>query len=265
MSSVAFILAIALITFVAALASISPLIWLAIAIACMALCIAIAKSNIKSGAAKLSLAALGCLAVVGGVLTIKVSQFFEQEINAPLREAQAAERSIEQLLVSADPQRFSKALTIAQVMPNPDRKNFMTWQLHRKITALNGDVVLADSEIAAALATARAINACPDFVPAALVRQTEPADLLRTLQKLPDRDGCQGADSQLVQRFIERCKGRLAVRCKQELPKKELLLAADQRYTFDRRYPNRTVGERTGRAYALRELIQLVWPRQFGS
>jgi hypothetical protein len=260
MSVIAFILAIALCIVLAAIVSISPLIWLAIAIACVALCIAIAKSHIKSGPAKLSLAALGCLAVVGGVLAIKVSQFFEQEINAPLREAQAAERSIEQLLVSADPQRFSKALTIAQAMPNPDRKNFMTQQLHHKLTALNGDVVLAQSEITAALGAARAINACPDFVPAALARQTEPADLLRTLQKLPDRDGCQGADRQMVQRFIERCKGRLAVRCARELPKKELLLAADQRYTFDRRYPNRTVGELTGRAYGLRELAKVVWP-----
>lgn len=259
---VAFVFAIALCVVLAAVFSLSPMVWLALGIACVAWCLVVAMSNINRGLAKLSMAALGCVTLVGLVMYFHVSQFVEREISAPLREVESAQNAIDGLLASTDQKRFSKALTIAQALQNPDRKYAMTWQLHQKLADLSGAVALAETEIAAALDAARAVNACPEFVPAALARQIQPADLLRTLQKWPDSNDCQGADRQLVQRFTERCKGPMADRCANELSRTALLLASDSRYLVDQRFPNRPVGELTPRAYALRELIESVWPKQ---
>jgi hypothetical protein len=253
-----------------AIISISPIIWLALVIVCVAICMIALKSKTKSTAAKLGDAALGFSALIGMVLVVQVSQFFEKENFARDKEklafqaklAQESREAFNHLLISADPQRFSKALIIAQSQKNADQIRTMTSEIHHKLSSLSGAAPLAETEIEAAQSAAYAIRSCPGFVPTALVRQIQPADFLRVLKITPDRQDCNGRDLELVQRVIERCKGPWAGRCANELPQGALLVESELRNVADPRYPNLNIGEHTDRAAAIRQLIQAVWPQQ---
>jgi hypothetical protein len=247
--------------------SISPMSWLALFVVCGAICVAVAKSNIQP-TAKLKSAAGYCFSMVVLFIAAHFVWFWELEISRPHRQskaAQATQLEIDRLLVSTGTQRFSKALTIAQSFLSAEstgQNHQMTLTIHQALDALNGSIPLAESEIVAAIAAARAVRACPDFIPSVLARQIALADLASTLQSWPNRPDCAGADLRLVQRIIERCERQMAGRCPNELPLAALLLESDVRFAPDSRYPNQVVGERTQRAKALRQLIALVWPQQ---
>ncbi len=254
-----------------AIISMSPIIWLTLVIACVAICVVVEKSKTKNTAAKLGVALLGCGALIGLVLFAQVWWFWEKHNNVPKRAAnlayeaklvQQSREELNQLLNGTDPQRFSKALTIAQSQKNADQIRTMTLDIHHKLSSLSGAAPLAETEIEAAQSAAYAIRSCPGFVPTALVRQIQPADFLRVLKITPDRHDCNGRDLELVQRVMERCKGPWAGRCANELPQGALLLESELRNVADPRYPNLNIGERTERANAIRQLIQAVWPQQ---
>lgn len=262
MSVFAFVGAIFLSVVLAAIGSISWTVWLALGIACAALCFVVAKANIKNTASKLGLAILGCVVIIALVVFAHVSRFVDQEITEPLRIAEAVKAETDSLLASRDPQRFSKALKITQTLENQDRRFAATLELHYAMAQLNGADELASTEVDAAIGAARYARMCPEFVPTALVRQIQPAELLQTLQRWSDRNDCQGVDEKLLRLVIERCRGPWAARCATELPFDGLITQANLRQHADSRFPNREVDVLTGRAYATRKLIATVWPQK---
>ncbi|MDR7151514.1 hypothetical protein J2W49_003490 [Hydrogenophaga palleronii] len=257
-------LSIALTVFLVAVASISPIIWLLCLVSGVALGIAIAKykSRQSSTARTLGIIAVSCIAVTGLVAFVQTFRFIEMEITGPVRDANFSQQSFDQLLVSDDPEKFSKALIVAQSPQAINRRQSMLLSLYYAIDKVDGASPLSETEIATALTVARLANFCSDFVPTVLVRQIHPADLVQTLQTIPDHSGCIGLDQKLVQLVMDRCKGPWLGRCANELPLDSLLLESVKRYEPDPRYPNRRVGERTAAAAAIRELIRTTWPLQ---
>jgi len=258
-------LSIALTVFLVAVASISPMIWLLCLVSGVALGIAIAKHKSKqsSTARTLGIVAVSCIAVTGLVATVQTFRFIEMEITGPVRDANSAQQSFDQLLVSDDPEKFSKALIVAQSLQSIDRRQSMLSSLYYAIDRVDGASHLSETEIATALTVARLQrNFCSDFVPTVLVRQIQPADLVHTLQAIPDHSGCIGLDRRLVQLVMDRCKGPWLGRCANELPLDSLLLESDKRYEPDPRYHSLRVGQRTDTAAAIRELIRTIWPLQ---
>lgn len=256
-----FAFAMVLVVVLVAVMSIDPLIWLALAIACGALCLAVAKSNMKSSATKWALAVSGSLGIVALVLSVHVLRFVEMEVTGPQRDATRVANSIDALLLSADPQRFSKSLALVESLKG-DRRQSMALDLHYRLARLDGSETLAASEIVAAQSAARLANICPEFVPAALVRQMEPADLLATVRSAPDRYACITQDQQLIRLAIQRCSGPWAGRCGSELPRDALIAESRILTVADPQRPNVAVGVLTIRARAFRELINAVWPDQ---
>lgn len=257
-------LSIALTVFLVAVASISPTIWLLCLVSGVALGIAIAKYKSKQSSTTRTLGfiAVSCIAVTGLVAIVQTFRFIEMEITGPVRDANSAQQSFDQLLVSDDPEKFSKALVVAQSQQSIDRRQSMLLDLYYAINKVDGASQLSETEIATALTVARLKNFCSDFVPTVLVRQIQPADLVQTLQTIPDHSGCIGLDRRLVQLVMDRCKGPWLGRCANELPLDSLLLESDKRYEPDPRYHNLRVGERTEAAAAIRELIRTTWPLQ---
>ena len=259
-------LSIALTVLLVAVTSISPMIWLLCLVSGVALGIAITKYKYKSKqsstARTLGIIAVSCAAVTGLVAIAQTFRFIEMEITGPVRDANSAQQSFDQLLVSDDPEKFSKALIVAQSQQSIDRRQSMLLDLYYAINRVDGASQLSETEIATALTVARLKNFCSDFVPTVLVRQIQPADLVQTLQTIPDHSGCIGLDRRLVQLVMDRCKGPWLGRCANELPLDSLLLESDKRYEPDPRYHNLRVGERTEAAAAIRELIRTTWPLQ---
>jgi hypothetical protein len=258
-------LSIALTVFLVAVASISPMIWALCLVSGVALGIAIAKGKSKqsSTARTLVIVAASCIAVTGLVTIVQTFRFIEMEIAGPERDANSAQQTFDQLLVSDDPEKFSKALIVAQSLQSIDRRQSMLSSLYYAIDRVDVASHLSETEIATALTVARLVrNFCSDFVPTVLVRQIQPADLVHTLQTIPDHSSCIGLDRRLVQLVMDRCKGPWLGRCTNELPLDSLLLESDKRYEPDPRYHSLRVGQRTETAAAIRELIRTTWPLQ---
>jgi hypothetical protein len=258
-------LSIALIVFLVAVASISPVIWLLCLFSGVVLGVAIAKYQSKQSSTVRTVGtiAVSCIAVTGLVAIVQTFRFVEMEITGPVRDANLAQQNFDQLLASDDPEKFSKALVVAQSLQSIDRRQSMLSSLYHAIDRVDGASHLSETEIATALAVARQVrNFCSDFVPTVLVRQIQPADLVHTLQTMPDHSGCIGLDRRLVQLVMDRCKGPWLGRCANELPLDALLLESDKRYEPDPRYHSLRVGQRTETAAAIRELIRTTWPLQ---
>jgi hypothetical protein len=245
MSIAALFFAIAVGLVAAAILSLSPMIWFSLGVACAALGVIAAKSNIKRTPAKWALAVGGSVLVVALVMTVHVFNFLEFEVFGPVREGNAAQASIETLLGGNDPKRFSKALAVAQSVQTLDRRRYLTTDVYYKLDGLSGVEPLDETELEAAISAARSVNVCPDFVPVVILRRMQPSDLSRVLQTFPNRTSCAGLDARLLARVIDRCNGPWRGRCAQELPREALIAQT----------------EPAGRVNAIRQLIKAVWPQ----
>ncbi len=215
-----------------ALISAGPIFWGGLLLVCTGVALVMERLKLHSGTgARKWVSIFGtCAAIAAVVIFVRVSMFFDDTF-APTKSAGIVQKQVDELLKKhGEPQRFSKALALAKTVDVVDWQRRLTQEIFLAYSAVPGGDPIAEPELDIALTLARQLNRCPSFVPPVAVRRMQPAHMAELLQSIPqsgpDEGTCASAQTELLRLVGERCTTEWWGRCRQELPREQLIALA---------------------------------------